>query len=80
MIPPEEHTADGEGFVEPPVSVDSARTSVAHATPGGAESGALVARAAVQDTDLADLIQVWPNLAPEVRAGILMIVRQSAKK
>jgi predicted TIM-barrel enzyme len=44
-------------------------------TPGGAESGAVGAREAVQDADLAEIIRAWPALSESVRQGILEIAR-----
>lgn len=43
--------------------------------PGGAESGALGAREAPSDPELAAVVDAWPTLAEPIRAGILAMVR-----
>ena len=45
---------------------------------GGAKSGAVDARQAVHDPDLAELLHAWPDLTPAARAGILKIVRRES--
>jgi hypothetical protein len=42
---------------------------------GGAKSGALSMEPDQIDTDLAEVIEAWPNLSGPIRAGILAIVR-----
>ena len=44
---------------------------------GGAESGAVAARNGPIDPDLALIIEVWPGLPEETKAGILAMVRTS---
>jgi len=42
---------------------------------GGAESGAVDARAVVQDAELAEVVAAWPELPKETRIRILAVVR-----
>ena len=42
---------------------------------GGAESGALGAREAPLDADLAAVVDAWPALPDAIKAGILAMIR-----
>jgi hypothetical protein len=49
-------------------------------TQGGAESGAVDARHAVQAPDLAEVVGAWPGLPPATRAAVVAMVRQAGGK
>ena len=68
------------GFDAVCVKGDSITTSACLQGAGGAESGAVDARKAVQDPELVELLRAWASLSPEARAGILATVRSGRGK
>ena len=64
-----------EGFEPPPKT--SGRTH--NSQTGGAESGALGARADLPDPTLAGIINAWPTLPEAVKAGIVATVQAVTK-
>jgi hypothetical protein len=45
----------------------------------GAESGALLVDSAENDADLQAIIEAWPSLPDDVKAGIMAIVRAAGR-
>ena len=64
--------SNGEGGIRTPLE-NTGKTGFSDQS--GAKSGALAAREAPSDPDLAELIDAWPTLPEAIRAGILAMVR-----
>ena len=60
-----------------PVVKSSQKTDVSPI--GGAESGAVGAQSASFDADLRHIIEHWPSLPDDVKAGIVAMVRAACE-